>query len=63
MMALGKCEIGGEEEGKGEEGKGEGREREREAGLDGCSSIGKVAQWRPDGGGFNLDIPQWHLVK
>ena len=29
---------------------------------DGCSSIGKVAQWRPGGPGFNRYIPQWHLV-
>ena len=31
--------------------------------LDGCSSVGKVAQWRPGGHGFNACIPQWHLVK
>ena len=37
------------------------REREREI-PNGCSSIGKVAQWRPGGHGFNPYIPQWHLV-
>ena len=40
------------------------RERERESiSPDGCSSVGKVAQWRPGGHGFNPYIPQWHLVK
>ena len=29
---------------------------------DGCSSVGKVAQWRPGGHGFNPYIPQWHLA-
>ena len=30
------------------------RERER----DGCGLVGKVAQWRPGGHGFNPSIPQ-----
>ena len=34
---------------------------ERES-PNGCSSVGKVAQWRPGGHGFNPYIPQWHLV-
>ena len=38
------------------------RERERESCPDGCSSVGKVAQYRPGGHGFNPYIPQWHLL-
>ena len=29
---------------------------------DGCSSIGKVAQWRPKGYELNLYNQEWHLV-
>ena len=29
---------------------------------DGCNLVGKVAQWRPGGHGFNPYIPHWHLV-
>ena len=31
-------------------------ERERKS-VDGCSLVGKVAQWRPGGHGFNPYIP------
>ena len=36
--------------------------RERKPDPDGCSSVGKVGQWRPGGHGFNPCIPhKWHL--
>ena len=39
------------------------RERQRDRESDGCSLLGKVAQWRPGGHGLNPCIPVWHLVK
>ena len=38
------------------------RKREKE-GPDGCSLVGKDAQRRSCGHGFNPYIPKWHLLK